>query len=80
MMSDYSFLDNFPAGGPPAGEVSNLINPPTQIVPVVVICSVFWTLMITMVSIRFFVRLHLTRSFGPEDYEYINDCVGLRLI
>ena len=65
-----SFFDNVPSGLPPPGVQSNLINPTTQKVPIIVLNAVFTFLMTITVLIRFYVRIFLTRSTGWDDCEY----------
>ena len=60
-------LDHFPAGTPPPGITSNLINPPSKGQTLVILDGVFMSLMLVAVFIRIYVRVKLVKTWGWDD-------------
>lgn len=66
-----TFFDNFPAGSPPSGITSNFINPPTRVPAIITVEGVFVPLMLIFLSVRFYVRITVTKSWGLDDCTYL---------
>ncbi|KAJ5633330.1 NAD(P)-binding protein [Penicillium lividum] len=58
---------NTPAEAPPAGEVSNFINPPSQRTAIIVLQTIFLFLTLLAVSVRVWVRTCIIKLWGAED-------------
>ncbi|PYH41074.1 NAD(P)-binding protein [Aspergillus saccharolyticus JOP 1030-1] len=58
---------NIPAVAPPAGQVSNFVNPPSQRTAIIVLQSIFLFLALLAVSARVWVRTCLIKMWGAED-------------
>ncbi|KAK4212523.1 hypothetical protein QBC37DRAFT_374930 [Rhypophila decipiens] len=71
-----SFLDHIPAVQPPPGEVSDLINPPSQAHIVSVLDGVSVTFMLIAVLIRIFVRLKYIKTWAWDDTTCILAALG----
>jgi hypothetical protein len=69
-------LENIPAGMPPAGTAPNFVDPPSNSRAIVILDSVFISLMLLAVLIRAYVRVKLTKIWAWNDCESsrINSC------
>ncbi|KAK7958042.1 hypothetical protein PG996_010517 [Apiospora saccharicola] len=67
-MADYDwYLDNTPAGKPPQGEESNLVNPESHSYQLVIVIAVMTALTVLFTAGRAYTRLKITKSFGADD-------------
>jgi hypothetical protein len=62
-----SVLENLPAGIPPPGVLPNFINPPSRDVELIVLNTIFLTLMWTVVLIRLYAKGRILRTMGWDD-------------
>lgn len=62
-------LWTIPAGPPPAGQVSNFVNPPDEGRLLAIGIYVLLPLMSSFVVARIFTRAYMTRTFGVDDCE-----------
>ncbi|KAK4198936.1 hypothetical protein QBC40DRAFT_283031 [Triangularia verruculosa] len=69
-------LDYIPAGKPPPGVTSNLIDPPSRAHGIIVLDSIFVPLMLIAVFVRFFVRIKWTKARGWDDICIVLAAIG----
>ncbi|KAK4459795.1 hypothetical protein QBC42DRAFT_207191 [Cladorrhinum samala] len=69
-------LDHIPAGKPPPGLTSNLIDPPSRAHAIIVLDAVFVPLMLIAVFVRFFVRIKWTKARGWDDICIVLAAIG----
>jgi hypothetical protein len=62
-----SVLERLPAQQPPAGEVSNFINPPNLFTAVLIAVVISGGLMLGAVILRIYSKITSGRSFGWDD-------------
>ncbi|CAD6442075.1 0de9d5bd-53e4-4820-bcb1-d4ed5f30df0c [Sclerotinia trifoliorum] len=53
---------------PPPGEFVNLIDPPSQKVPIIAVSVIFLVLTVAFVGLRLYANFFVKRSWGAEDY------------
>lgn len=63
-----SVLAQTPAMQPPAGITPNFINPPSRNAALIALNTVFLALMVTVVSMRLYVKTRVVRTMGGDDY------------
>lgn len=64
---DLSAIGKFPALIPPHGEHSNFVNPYSRGPEVVIASSICLALMLSMVIMRFFTKIHIKHRWGWDD-------------
>ncbi|KAK4223038.1 hypothetical protein QBC38DRAFT_488572 [Podospora fimiseda] len=69
-------FDHIPAGKPPPGVTSNLIDPPSRGHTIIVLDSIFVPLALIAVFVRFFVRLKWTKVRGWDDICILLAAIG----
>lgn len=69
-------LAQIPAGYPPDGVVSNLVNPPTVGYHILVANSLLMAIMFTFAGLRFYTAIKIKRKFSPDDWATVAALIG----
>lgn len=64
-----------PVAPPPPGVTPNLANPTSRANEIVIVTTIFTTLAMAFVMLRFYTRLFITRSLGYDDCKPTSFCL-----
>jgi hypothetical protein len=67
---DPARLPFIPAGVPPNGTLSNLVNPPSRVHEIKTVIYVTVSFMFVPLVLRLYTRARITRNFGADDCRY----------
>jgi hypothetical protein len=63
----YSVLENYPAGTPPPGVKPNFVDPPSHHTELIVLNTIFLSLMWIVVLMRLYAKGRILRNMGWDD-------------